>query len=406
MAAPTAMPTPTLAARITHLTRTSLTTTVVMLIAPAGLLGVIGCASAPADTSASAITLVVTATSAEPRPALPDSVVEELTTMAKRSKRAGDATVRVVSSATGEITAIDLTPLRPGSRQVQHAHADAERQIDTALEEIAATAVNLKADTPGLNLLSLLDRASQLPGDLHIISSGISTEAPMDLRILGWNTNADAIIDSIARQGHLPDLAGRHVTFHGLGVAAGSQPSLPPVARLFVEPLWTGICQRAQAASCTVAHDVPTAAQPLSTLPVPVVPVPTAITESGCPVWLNLSDSVLHFSPGSAILPANADDALRPIVQAAARCDIQSIDVAGHIADTSVGDDRDDLAGRRARAMADRLIALGLPPVQLGAVTGRGASEPVIPNFTAGLFDEAKAQQNRRVELTFHRTGR
>lgn len=39
------------------------------------------------------ITLVATTTSAEPRPALPDSVVQGLTAMAKQSKRRGDATV-------------------------------------------------------------------------------------------------------------------------------------------------------------------------------------------------------------------------------------------------------------------------------------------------------------------------
>jgi flagellar motor protein MotB len=351
------------------------------------------------------ITIVASATSAEPLPALPDSLIGDLATMAKRSKRPGDATVRVLSSATGEIITKDLTPLRPNG-QVQHAVADAERQIDAAVEDLAATVANLGANAPGLNLLPLLDQASQLPGDLHILSSGVTTVAPVDFRVLGWNTNPGRVIDSIARQGRLPDLARRHVTFHGLGIAAGSQPGLPPFARSMVEQLWIGICQRAGAISCTVAHDAPTAAPPLSMLPVPVVPVPTAITESGCPVWLNLSDSVLHFSPGSAILPANADDALRPIVQAAARCDIQSIDVAGHIADTGVGDDHDDLAGRRAQAVADRLLVLGLPPVQLGAVTGRGASEPVIPNFTAGQFDELKAEQNRRVELTFRRADR
>lgn len=127
-------------------------------------------------------------------------------------------------------------------------------------------------------------------------------------------------------------------------------------------------------ATCTVAHGAPTAAPPLFTLPVPVVPVPTAITEGGCPVWPNLSDSVLHFAGGSAVLPATADEALRPIVQAAARCDIQALDTTGHIADTGDGDDHDDLAGRRARAMADGLLALGLPPELIGTVSGRSAA--------------------------------
>ncbi|WP_280442610.1 OmpA family protein [Nocardia brasiliensis] len=354
------------------------------------------------STEPSAITVVATATSAEPRPALPDSLTTDLTKVARRSKKVGDATIHLIISTTGETTTKDLTPLRSNS-QVQHTAADADRQIRTSVGELTDTIANARADRPGLDLLGLLDRASQLPGDLHIVSSGITTVAPVDLRIIGWNPDVDSVIDSIVRQGHLPTLSGRHVTFHGLGIAAGSQPSLPPFARTLVERLWTGICQRAEAASCVVAHDAPSAAAPMATMPVPVVPVPDAITEGGCPVWASLSDAVLHFSPGSAALPANADDALRPIAEAAARCDVRSIDVTGHIADTGAGRDDGDLSGQRARAVADRLAVLGLQRDQIGMVAGHGATEPVTPNFTSGVFDEAKAAQNRRVELTFDR---
>ncbi|MFI9636652.1 OmpA family protein [Nocardia sp. NPDC051929] len=363
-----------------------------------------GCTPTPA---AAAITLVATATSAEPGPALPDSVVDELTNMAKRSKRRGGALVRIVTTLSGEAGAIDLTSLRPNG-QVQHATADADHQIREAIEKLGVTLAETTATAPGLSVLPLLDRAAQVPDtDIHVLSSGISTEAPMDFRMIGWNASAASVIDSIVRQGQLPNLSGRHVTFHGLGIAAGSQLSLPPFARTFIEQVWVGICGRARAASCVVARDAPTAAAPAATMPVPVVPVPDAITEGGCPVWLNLSsDSVLHFAPESATLPATADDALRPFVEVISRCDIQSVDITGHIADTGDGDDHRNLAARRARAVADRLLTLGLRRELLGAITGRDAREPVVPNFTNGQFDEVKAQQNRRVEITFHRTGR
>ncbi|WP_157227309.1 OmpA family protein [Nocardia asiatica] len=368
-------------------------------------LSMIGCTASPADAQPSTITIAATATSAEPRAALPDSLGTELTDMAKRSKRTGDATVHIMSSATGDITMKDLTPLRPNG-QVQHATADADRQITASLRKLDDSVANAQADQPGLNLLALLDRASQLPGDLHIVSSGISTVAPIDLRVTGWNAKPDSVIDSIAQQGRLPTLKGRHVTFHGLGIAGGSQPGLPPFARTLVEQLWTGICQRAGAATCIVAHDTPSAAAPVATMPVPVVPVPDAITEGGCPVWASLNDQTLHFVPDSPVLPANADDQLRPIVDAVSRCNFRSIDVTGHIADTGTGDTRNNLSERRAHAMADRLVALGLPSALLGTVSGHDAREPVIPNFTDGRFDEAKAQQNRRVELTFHHGSR
>ncbi|MGV9751113.1 OmpA family protein [Nocardia farcinica] len=389
---------PVLRERIRHL---------VLAVAVAILLigALCGCTAPPFNQSSAPITILTTATSAEPRAALPDSLVTAMTKMAKQSKRPGDATVRIVSSATGDITTKDLTPARPNG-QVQHAAADADRQIAASVRELADTIADVRADRPGLDLLGLLDRASQLPGELHVVSSGISTVAPVDLRIIGWDTKPDSVIESIARQRRLPTLEGRHVTFHGLGIAAGSQPGLPPFARTLVAQLWTGICQRAGAAGCVVAHDTPAAAAPVATMPVPIVPVPDAITEGSCPVWASLNDGTLHFAPESAVLPAEADDQLRPIVDAISRCDIQSIDITGHIADTGTGDTRSNLSERRARAVADRLVALGLPSELLGAVSGRDAREPIIPNFTDGVFDEAKAQQNRRVELTFHRGGR
>ncbi len=368
-------------------------------------LSLIGCTAVSADEVPSTITVAATATSAEPRAALPDSLVTKLTDMAKQSKRTGDATVRVVSSATGEITTKDLTPRRPNG-QVQHAAADADRQITASVRELANAVADARADRPGLDLLGLLDRASQLPGELHVVSSGITTVAPVDLRVVGWNAKTDSVIDSIARQGRLPSLSGRHVTFHGLGIAAGSQQGLPPFARTLVEQLWVSICQRAGAASCVVSHDTPSAAAPVATMPVPVMPVPDAITEGSCPVWASLNDGTLHFAPESAVLPAEADDQLRPIVDAMSRCDIQGIDITGHIADTGTGDTRNNLSERRARAVADRLVALGLPTELLGIVSGRDAREPIIPNFTDNHFDEAKAQQNRRVELTFHHGSR
>ncbi|WP_280448624.1 OmpA family protein [Nocardia brasiliensis] len=405
MPPPTPDPSTTLTARIVHRARADLTAATAIVLTLATLLGVIGCTTSSADTPPSAITIVTTATSAESRVSLPNSLATELVNMAKQSNKTGGATVRMVTSSTSTVTTTDLTPLRPGN-QVQHARAEADRQIAASVLELATTVSNARADRPGLDLLGLLDRASQLSGDLHIVSSGISTEAPMDLRVIGWNMNVDSVIDSIARQGRIPNLSGRHMTFHGLGIAAGSQQGLPPFARSMIERLWTGICERARAASCVIAHDAPAAVAPVATMPVPVVPVPDAVTEGGCPVWASLSDAVLHFSPESTALPANADDALRPIVEAAARCSVQTIDVTGHIADTGTGDGRGNLAQRRASAVADRLLALGLPSTVLGTVTGRDAREPVIPNFTDGRFDEAKATQNRRVEIAFHRTGR
>ncbi|MFE9789229.1 OmpA family protein [Nocardia salmonicida] len=375
------------------------------IVAPVAATGILfssmAACTAPVDAATTTVTIVATVTAAEPVPALPDSLKVDLAAMAKSAKRPGQATVNVVTSVSGQTSTIDLTPTRPNG-QVQHAVADAERQIAAALDKVNNTLAGARADQPGLDLLGLLDRATQLPGDLHVLSSGVSTVAPVDLRVVGWNAKPDSVIDSIDRQGRIPNASGRHMTFHGLGTAAGSQPGLPPFARSLVEKLWLGICERTGAADCAALSDVRGGAAGVSALSVPVVPVPEAITEGGCPVWASLSDAVLRFAPDSAVLSADADDALRPLVEAAMRCNFARIDLAGHIADTGTGDTRRDLAGRRARAVADRLLALGLPPALLGSVTGRDAREPVVPNFAPdGSFVEQAARQNRRVELTF-----
>lgn len=300
-----------------------------------------------------------------------------------------------------------LTPLRPNGA-VQHAHADMDRQIATGVDRVAAQLRNATAPAPGFGLLPLLDRAAQLPSAaVHVFSSGATTDDPSAFQRLGFSSDPVVAIENISRAGGLPDLTGHHVTYHGLGVAAGSQPRFQPGERKVIEQFWLLLCQRAGAASCILAEDPTTGEPPMSTLPVPVIPVGTMATLDGCPLLTTFSDAdaMLRFEPDSAALPADADTALRPLVEAADRCQVVRIDVTGHVADTGAGDVPETLSVRRARAVADRLVALGLPPAVLGSVSGHGTNEPVIANFQPdGRFDPIKAQQNRRVELRFTRS--
>ncbi len=355
----------------------------------------------PKSPSTPPVTLIITGSSAEPVPSLPDSVRSVLTDHAHQAKKPGDAVVQLISSASGPIVSKDLTPLR-GNGDVQHAPVAADRQIQHAVDQVATEVAGTTATSPGLDLLPLLDRASTVPSSrIDVISSGVSTENPIDLRQLGWSFTPDRIIDSIARQGELPDLSGDHLTFHSLGITAGSQPRLPSHFRSTIEQFWLRLCQRAKAASCVVAHDDIATASPSALLPVPVVPIPASETEGSCPVWSSLGDDVLHFPPNSAVLPVEADGVLQPVVASIQRCNLV-VDIAGFIADTGSGGDANNLSGQRAHAVADRLLSLGLSPNQLGNVVGHGTADPVISNFTGSVFDEAKATLNRRVELAFH----
>ena len=384
-----------------------------VFIALVMLVALCGC-TPPPDHPPPPTVLVATASSAEQLPQLPTSVEAQLVADASKAKKPGDAMVHIIASADGPVISRDLTPLR--GKDIEHAPAARERKIHDNIAALKTDLAAVVAQAPGLDLLPLLDRASQYPhARIYALSSGATTKAPVDLVSLtanGWNFDPVAVAESVHRQGLL-NLTGHHVTFAGLGVTGGSvQPRIPAYGRKVLADLWIRICQDAGATSCSLVDGDPSAAPPRATLPVPVVPVPPSITETGtgCILWQRFSDSdqALHFAANSAELPASADDVLRPLVESVRRCNVRQVAIVGHIAATpdATGDggDSSNLSGRRAKAVAARLVSLGLPSELLGTVTGRGASEPVIPNLSpSGAFIESAAAQNRRVEVTLQR---
>ncbi|MGW5139292.1 OmpA family protein [Nocardia beijingensis] len=392
---------PPLTRRSSHRLRrhiASLFATAATLAAASGLTA---CASNITSEPAPVV-LVAPATSAEPLPTIPTPIEAELASYARQATRPGDAIVRIVSSVDGPVIERDLTPLR--GKDVEHGNAK-DRKIRENIEALKGDLANVQATAPGLELVRLMDRGSQYPrARMFVLSSGASTEPPVDLDVRGLSFNPEEIAESIHRQGLL-NLTRHHVTFAGLGVVGGSvQPRLPAYARKTLEALWIQICEKAGAERCDIAESEPVSAPPRATLPVPIVPVPTAYTEpgTGCVRYQQLSEAELHFVPDSAALPASADEVLRPLVESARRCRVRQVDVIGHIACTTLdGRDSSNLSGRRAQAVASRLVALGLPSSLLATVVGRGADEPVIPNLTPdGQFIESAAVLNRRVEVT------
>ncbi|MGW5376455.1 hypothetical protein ACWESM_13500 [Nocardia sp. NPDC003999] len=134
---------------------------------------------------------------------------------------------------------------------------------------------------------------------MFVLSSGASTEPPVDLDVRGLSFNPAEIAESIHRQGLL-NLPGHHVTYAGLGVTGGSvQPRLPAYGRRLLEDLWMQICKKAGAARCDIAESEPVAAPPRATLSVPIVPVLAAFTDAdGCPRYARLDDQTLAFRSG------------------------------------------------------------------------------------------------------------
>ena len=187
--------------------------------------------------------------------------------------------------------------------------------------------------------------------------------------------------------------------FSGLGDTAGRQPPLPLPQQTTLARYWTAICQASGAASCRVDDTDRAQPRPLSTIPLPIVPVPTVTSVTGPrhQTVTSLPDALLFAFNSTALLPS-ADSILRPIAQHARSRD-QLVSITGY-ASPDGGSTAYNLAlsARRAAAVRDRLITLGLPAGQLSQVTGAGtAGNSRAACLIHGQLDEAACAQLRKV---------
>jgi outer membrane protein OmpA-like peptidoglycan-associated protein len=125
---------------------------------------------------------------------------------------------------------------------------------------------------------------------------------------------------------------------------------------------------------------------------VPIVPIPAI---SPAALITSVSDALL-FASDSADLTPSADALLRPLVQSALNQHL-AVSITGY-ASPGGGSDAYDLAlsARRAAAVRDRLIALGLPSVQITHVTGDGARSQ---SLNACRLDKTRCADLRRVVI-------
>ena len=342
----------------------------------------------------------VTATSAEPRPALAAAAADAVEAHALEAHKPGEGAIDVVTQG-GGATTVDLTPMLTADR-VQQVPDKREQAVAASLDKLGSTIGALQAGGEGLDLLSVLASAAALhdTGSIVVVSSGVQTADPLDLRQLGWSFDPAAVASTLADQGALPDLSSHDVTFVGLGGTAGTQPapSISSTSRL--SALWLAVCDAAGAESCTDGGAGQAAEATTASLPVPVVPVSSDATP--CTTPLVLSTAVL-FGGDSAVLGSSAASALQGVADELGRCPSGvAANVVGHAADTTAGVlDGQRLSLDRATAVHDELVRLGVPAVAFGDVVGRGDAEPVVDDLPGGVFDEQLAAQNRRVEITF-----
>ena len=133
----------------------------------------------------------------------------------------------------------------------------------------------------------------------------------------------------------------------------------------------------------------------------PLVPVPvvTSVTGPGKSTITTLPDTLLFPLDSSTLIPS-ADTVLAPIAQRAQRLH-QLVSITGY-ASPDGGTNAYNLAlsARRANAVRNRLIALGLPANQVTQVTGAGtAGKSPAACLVHGQLDEAICAQLRRVVI-------
>ncbi|MBE8521819.1 OmpA family protein [Amycolatopsis sp. H6(2020)] len=377
-------------------------------------MSVAGCAlpSKTTDpTGGDRVVLVVSATANESRPAVTDVARKILADAANSgnvsSQGSGKSSVALVSAADGaDSRQVVLTPRRADG-SLEHGlqrPSLVERNVQAVADAVAATA----AARSGLDLLGGIDAAVRgvAPGQLIVVSSGLSTAGAFDLRQVGWDAEPEAVAGELAAKNALPHLENWHVLFTGLGSVAGAQPPLPGPTHDKLLQYWQAICVRARAAGCDF-DDKRVAAQPSrATVATPVVPVPgvTSVVGPAGQVSTTVSDSALGFSGDSAVLSPGALDLLRTLAGSiTARLAGKPgavVTIRGYAADPpgSTADGRQALADQRARAVADALSQAGvsrrLDVAGVGTQPGRTA-------MVGGRFDEAAAAAMRRVEIAY-----
>ncbi len=120
-------------------------------------------------------------------------------------------------------------------------------------------------------------------------------------------------------------------------------------------------------------------------------PVARSPIKDPCKGDLTLRGATFEF--GKAVLHADGRSRLEPVAKQLNQCTDVSVTITGHT--DSVGNDayNQDLSERRANAVKDYLVDLGVDTARLTS-NGEGEDNPVASNDT----DEGRAQ-NRRVEL-------
>ena len=347
-----------------------------------------------------AVVLAATATANEPAPSLSSSDLRLLTSVGDSS---ANGVALVINPDTGQPSRLALTPRRADG-QVEYGPLR-PKLLSANLTRIADR-LRGEAATGSFDLLATMlsaSRATPPPATMLVLSSGLSTAGGFDLRAVGWGDRPAAAAAALQRRGLLPDLKGWTVIFSGLGETAGRQPALPLPQQTTLAAYWLAICHAARAAACRVDESPRPLRPSRSTVPVPVVPVPAVRSITGPHRQLkSIVPADLLFRFNSSALVTAADSYLGPIAEQEIRGGY-FVSVTGQASpDGGTAAYNDRLSLLRARAVEDRLIALGVPPTRIARVRGVGTDHQTCTRH--GTLDESRCAQLRRVVIVLAAT--
>jgi len=305
-----------------------------------------------------------------------------------------------VAVAVGQhpLTFLPLTPFRRnGKPEHGSLRGDLLQQNLKALDAVLA---NARETDPGLDLMTAIRtvaRRAPLARKLIVVSSGVSTVDPLDLRSLGWALDPEPVVARLAAARELANLNGWQVTFVGLGETAGRQPRPSPLLVQGLQTLWTAICRACAAAHCDVDPALVSDQPPVADNDVPVVALPVATRTT---VGFSLPGSLL-FEVGQSVLSPSAHAALAEVASAVV-ADHRQVTVLGHTdASTGTPEFNRQLSAARAHAVATELVALGVPAQQISAIRGEGSAGFTVADEQA---HPGQISKHRSVELHFAAT--
>jgi outer membrane protein OmpA-like peptidoglycan-associated protein len=345
------------------------------------------------------LTVLVTATSAEPSPRVDPTLWTAMREHASEAFADHEGEVDVIVDGGSAPIGFDLTPMRQNGK-VEQSIEKRGPLIEERLTEMDEAIGRLASNAEDLDLLGLLAVAASTSSDsVYVLSSGVQTVDPVDIAKLGWDFDAEEVAGLLDDEDYLPDVTGKKIVFLGLGHTAGSQPEPSISARKALTRLWLAICEHAGADECDAYDADSLDFPPISTAPVPVVAVP--VDETPCTTPRALSADLL-FTGGSDAFAGDPTAALQEIADELKRCpDGVTASIIGHAA--PVGDPAFALTISRKRAdrVHEALLGMGVPASVFAVVDGVGDTQPVVDNYPDGVFSETLARQNRRVEITF-----